>query len=161
MNIWWDCFLKTYFTRTSFCLQNYNVRTLQNDFMFVCLEKPMSMSINKISTRQNMFIYGELYEMKQLGKRAKGGKDLWRNLIISEREQGRIWTITISLVNWLLDVKGRLLRSPPKMYTEERGYIQFILSAELWLLWFLAICEERVYNMLWLAIWVLLCRCMF
>lgn len=33
-----------------------------------------------------MFIYGELYEMKQLGKRAKGGKDLWRNLIISERE---------------------------------------------------------------------------
>lgn len=129
--------------------------------MFVCLEKPMSMSINKISTRQNMFIYGELYEMKQLGKWAKGGKDLWRNLIISEREQGRIWTITISLVNWLLDVKGRLLRSPPKMYTEERGYIQFILSAELWLLWFLAICEERVYNMLWLAIWVLLCRCMF
>lgn len=37
-----------------------------------------------------MFIYGELYEMKQLGKRAKGEKDLWRNLIISEREQGRI-----------------------------------------------------------------------
>lgn len=33
-----------------------------------------------------MFIYGELYEMKRLGKRAKGGKDLWRNLIISERE---------------------------------------------------------------------------
>lgn len=49
-------------------------------------EKMMSMSINKINMRQNMFIYGELYEMKRLGKRAKGGKDLWRNLIISERE---------------------------------------------------------------------------
>lgn len=37
-----------------------------------------------------MFIYGELYEMKRLGKRVKGGKDLWRNLIISERKRGRI-----------------------------------------------------------------------
>lgn len=121
-------------TRTSF---SSNIIMNSAEWFYVRLfEKMMSMSINKINMRQNMFIYGELYEMKRLGKRAKGGKDLWRNLIISERKRGRIWTITITLVNWLLDVKGRLLRSPPKMYTE----------VELWLLCFLAICEEREFT---------------
>lgn len=32
------------------------------------------MSINKFNMRQNMFIYGELYEMKRLGKTSKRGK---------------------------------------------------------------------------------------
>lgn len=114
-------------TRTSF---SSNIIMNSAEWFYVRLfGKMMSMSINKINMRQNMFIYGELYEMKRLGKWAKGGKDLWRNLIISERKRGRIWTITITLVNWLLDVKGRLLRSPPKnVYRSKRLSSLFYLQ---------------------------------
>lgn len=114
-------------TRTSF--SSIIIMNSAEWFYVRLFEKMMSMSINKINMRQNMFIYGELYEMKRLGKRAKGGKDLWRNLIISERKRGRIWTITITLVNWLLDVKGRLLRSPPKnVYRSKRLSSLFYLQ---------------------------------
>lgn len=129
-------------TRTSF---SSNIIMNSAEWFYVRLfEKMMSMSINKINMRQNMFIYGELYEMKRLGKRAKGGKDLWRNLIISERKRGRIWTITITLVNWLLDVKGRLLRSPPKMYTEVRGYPVYFICRTLTALLFSNLWRESL-----------------
>lgn len=91
-----------------------------------------------------MFIYGEFYEMKWLGKWVKGGKDLWRNLIILERKWGRIWIIIIILVNWFLDVKGWLLRFFLKMYIEVRGYLVYFICRILIVLFFSNLWRESL-----------------
>lgn len=49
--------------------------------------KMMSMSINKINMRQNMFIYGELYEMKRLENEQKGEK-IYGEIWLFQRENG-------------------------------------------------------------------------
>lgn len=91
-----------------------------------------------------MFIYGELYEMKQLGKRAKGGKDLWRNLIISEREQGRIWTYNHNSGKLTPGCERSVIKIPPKMYTEVRGYPVYFICRTLTALLFSKLWRESL-----------------